>query len=66
MKSVEDRAIEYLDMFRDEEYVKLTAALKNESPQCIVDFCRLVAKYENTAHLQFIKELLGDEASREK
>lgn len=61
MKSIDDRATEYLDMFRDEQYLKLSECLKKETPQCIVAFCRLVCKYENVGHLTFIRELLGDE-----
>ena len=59
MKTSDDRAEHYLDLLRDERYLELTASLKKETPQTIVAFCRLVAKYENVEQLSFIKNLLS-------
>jgi hypothetical protein len=60
VKSVDDRATEYLDMFRNEQYLELTSFLQVESAETIVAFCRLVAKYENVTHLEFIRRLLSE------
>ena len=59
MTTVDDRATEYLDMFRNEQYIDLSAALRRETPETIVAFCRLVVKYENITHLEFIRMLLS-------
>ena len=60
MKSVDDRATEYLDMFRNEQYLELTSFLQVESAETVVAFCRLVAKYDNVTHLEFIRRLLSE------
>jgi len=61
MKPSHERAAEYLEMFRDEQYLELSTALKTETPQAIVEICRMAAKYEGVHQLKFIRELLGDE-----
>lgn len=62
--TIDDRATLYLDMLREERFTELTGLLRTESPQAIVAFCRLVAKYENVTQLEFIRSLLGDEERR--
>lgn len=60
VKSVDGLAEEYLDLFRDEKYLELTNRLKEATPETVVAFCRLVAKYENVAQLDFIRRLLSN------
>ncbi len=63
MKSSAERSEAYLELFRDERYLELTDALKTETPQCIVEFCRMVVKYEGPHHLEFIRDLLSGDGS---
>jgi len=60
MRTVDERAVAYLDMLRDERFLELTAALKAETAETIIAFCRLVAKYENTAQLEFVRSLVSE------
>jgi hypothetical protein len=60
VKPVDDRAAEYLDMFKEERYLELTTFLQVETPETIVAFCRLVAKYDNVTHLEFVRRLLSE------
>lgn len=62
MKSVDDRCVMYLEMFRDEQYLQLSEGLNKESAKCVTTFCYYVAKYEGVHHLEFIKSLLSDHA----
>lgn len=59
MKSVEDRATDYLELFRDEKYLELTNELKKEDVGCVATFCYYVARYEGVHHLEFVKNLLA-------
>ena len=59
IKSVDERAEAYLDMLREEQYLQLTTRMDSETPEAIVAFCRLVAKYESVERLTFVRELLS-------
>lgn len=63
MKQATERAEGYLELFRDEQYLELSAALKKETPHCVVEFCRMVVKYEGPHHLEFIRDLLSGDGS---
>jgi hypothetical protein len=56
--SVDDKCVEYLELFRDEKYLELSELLNKETPQFIAAFCYYVSKYEGVHHLDFLRKLL--------
>ena len=58
MKTTDDKCVDYLEMFRDEQYQSLSEALKKEESGVSVAFCYYVAKYEGVHHLDFLRKLI--------
>ena len=56
--SVDDKCVEYLELFRDEKYLELSEILKKENATVVVAFCYYVSKYEGVHHLDFLRKLL--------
>jgi hypothetical protein len=57
--TVDDRCVEYLEMFRNEQYIELSQHLAKENPACVAGFCYYLAKYEGVQHLDFLRKLIG-------
>jgi len=58
--SVDDKCVEYLEMFRNEMYLDLSYKLEKENAAVIAAFCYYVSKYEGVNHLDFLRKLLSD------
>ena len=58
VETIDDRCVEYLEMFRDENYQALSEALKKEDAKSVASFCYYVAKYEGVHHLDFVRQLI--------
>jgi hypothetical protein len=56
--SVDDKCVEYLELFRDEKYLELSELLKKENATVVVAFCYYLSKYEGVNHLDFLRKLL--------
>jgi hypothetical protein len=56
--SVDDKCIDYLEMFRDGKYLELSECLKNENAAVVAAFCYYLSKYEGVVHLDFVRKLL--------
>lgn len=56
--SVDDRCVEYLEMFRDGKYIELSELLKKENVAAVATFCYYLSKYEGMVHLDFLRKLL--------
>ena len=56
--NVDDKCVNYLEMFRDEKYLELSELLKNENAAVIAAFCYYLSKYEGVNHLDFLRKLL--------
>jgi len=56
--SVDDKCVDYLEMFRDQKYLELSESLKNENAAVVAAFCYYLSKYEGVVHLDFIRKLL--------
>jgi hypothetical protein len=56
--TVDDKCVNYLEMFRDEKYLELSEVLKNENAAVIAAFCYYLSKYEGVNHLDFLRKLL--------
>jgi hypothetical protein len=56
--SVDDKCIDYLEMFRDGKYLELSECLKNENAAVVAAFCYYLSKYEGVVHLDFVRRLL--------
>lgn len=59
--SIDDKCVEYLEMFRDGKYIELSEYLKKENPACMAGFCYYLAKYEGVVHLHFLRNLIDGE-----
>jgi hypothetical protein len=59
--SIDDRCLEYLEMFRDAKYLELSEFLKKESAACLAAFFYYLAKYEGVGHLDFLRKLIDGE-----
>jgi len=57
--STDNKCVEYLEMFRNEQYIELSTSLEKETPQFIAAFCYYLAKYEGVHHLDFLRKLIG-------
>jgi hypothetical protein len=58
MEITDDKCVVYLEMFRDEEYQRLSELLKKEEPTVVIAFCYYVTKYEGVNHLDFLRKLV--------
>lgn len=58
--NVDDKCVEYLEMFRNEMYLDLSYKLEKENAAVIAAFCYYVSKYEGVHHLNFLRKLLND------
>jgi len=56
--TTDDKCVEYLEMFRDEQYQLLSESLKKEEVGVAMSFCYYVAKYEGVHHLDFLRKLI--------
>lgn len=56
--STDNKCVEYLEMFRNAQYIELSISLEKETPQFIAAFCYYLAKYEGVHHLDFLRKLL--------
>jgi hypothetical protein len=56
--SVDDKCVDYLEMFRDQKYLELSESLKKENAALVAAFCYYLSKYEGVVHLDFIRKLL--------
>ena len=56
--SVDDKCVDYLELFRDEKYLELSELLKKENATVLVAFCYYLSKYEGVNHLDFLRKLL--------
>jgi hypothetical protein len=56
--SIDDKCVEYLELFREGKYIELSELLKIENATVIVAFCYYVSKYEGVHHLDFLRKLL--------
>jgi len=56
--SVDDKCIDYLELFRDGKYLELSEVLKKENAAVIAAFCYYLSKYEGINHLNFLRRLL--------
>ncbi len=59
--SIDDKCVEYLEMFRDGKYLELSESLQKESPACIAGLCYYLVKYEGVGHLDFLRKLIDGE-----
>lgn len=56
--SVDDKCVEYLELFRDEKYLELSELLKKENAAVVAAFCYYLSKYEGVHYLDFLRKLL--------
>jgi hypothetical protein len=56
--SVDDKCVDYLELFRDGKYLELSELLKKENAATTAAFCYYVSKYEGVQHLDFLRKLL--------
>lgn len=56
--SVDDKCVDYLELFRDEKYLELSELLKKENAAVVAAFCYYLSKYEGANHLDFLRKLL--------
>jgi hypothetical protein len=54
----EEKIVDYLEMFRDENYQSLSEILKKSDAGTVASFCYYLAKYEGVHHLDFVRQLL--------
>ncbi len=57
--SVDDKCVEYLELFRDEKYLELSELLKKENAAVVAAFCYYLSKYEGVNHLDFLRKLMS-------
>lgn len=56
--STDNKCVEYLEMFRNGQYIELSTSLEKESAALVAAFCYYLAKYEGVHHLDFLRKLL--------
>jgi len=56
--NVDEKCVNYLEMFRDQKYLELSDLLKKENAAVIAAFCYYLSKYEGVNHLDFLRKLL--------
>ena len=56
--SVDDKFVDYLELFRDEKYLELSELLKKENAAVLAAFCYYLSKYEGVNQLDFLRKLL--------
>jgi hypothetical protein len=56
--SVDDKCVNYLELFRDEKYLELSELLEKENAAVVAAFCYYLSKYEGVHHLNFLRHLL--------
>ncbi len=56
--NVDEKCVNYLEMFRDQKYLELSDLLKNENAAVVAAFCYYLSKYEGVNHLDFLRKLL--------
>ncbi len=56
--SVDDKCVDYLELFRDEKYLELSELLKKENAAVLAAFCYYLSKYEGVNQLDFLRKLL--------
>lgn len=56
--STDNKCVEYLEMFRNEQYIELSTSLEKENAALVAAFCYYLAKYEGVHHLDFLRKLL--------
>jgi len=56
--SVDDKCVDYLELFRDSKYQELSQKLEKENAAVVAAFCYYLSKYEGVNHLDFLRKLL--------
>lgn len=59
MQTVDDKCVNYLEMFRDGLYLRLSEELQKENAAVVAAFCYYLAKYEGIHHLDFLRKLMN-------
>jgi hypothetical protein len=56
--NVDEKCVNYLEMFRDQKYLELSDLLKNENAAVVAACCYYLSKYEGVNHLDFLRKLV--------